>query len=205
MARIELDGLCKRFGDVEVLREVSFTVSDGEFFAILGPSGCGKSTLLRIIAGLEGLDAGAVLIDGRDVTEETPSRRNVAMVFQSYALYPHMTVAKNIAVPLEMRRLSALQRLPVIGRILPGTRARRRQIDAEVQRVASALGLDGLLARRPAQLSGGQRQRVALARAMVRDPVAFLMDEPLSNLDARLRAEARGEILALQRRLGATL
>jgi multiple sugar transport system ATP-binding protein len=205
MASIALHRISKRFGATEVLRDVSLEVADGEFLAILGASGCGKSTLLRILAGLEGTDAGTVLIDGRDVTEQAPKRRNLAMVFQSYALYPHMTVARNIAVPLEMRRLSAARRLPLLGALLPGTRALQGEIGAEVARVADALGLSTLLGRRPAQLSGGQRQRVALARAMVRNPAAFLMDEPLSNLDARLRAEAREEILALQRRLGATV
>jgi multiple sugar transport system ATP-binding protein len=205
MASIALRRISKRFGATEVLQDVSLEVADGEFLAILGASGCGKSTLLRILAGLEGADAGSVLIDGHDVTEATPKRRNLAMVFQSYALYPHMTVLRNIAMPLEMRRLSAARRVPVLGGLLPGTRALRQEIGAEVGRVAEALGLAALLDRRPAQLSGGQRQRVALARAMVRNPAAFLMDEPLSNLDARLRAEAREEILTLQRRLGATV
>jgi multiple sugar transport system ATP-binding protein len=205
MASIALHRISKRFGATEVLRDVTLEVADGEFLAILGPSGCGKSTLLRILAGLEGLDVGTVALDGRDVTELPPKARNLAMVFQSYALYPHMTVAQNIAVPLEMRRLSALRRVPLLGALLPGTRARRRAIAEDVARVAEPLGLGALLQRRPAQLSGGQRQRVALARAMVRSPAAFLMDEPLSNLDARLRAEAREEILALQRRLGATM
>ena len=205
MASLALHRIGKRFGTTEVLRDVSLSVADGEFLAILGASGCGKSTLLRVLAGLEGLDAGTVEIDGRDVTELPPKARNLAMVFQSYALYPHMTIAANIAVPLEMRRLSAWRRVPLLGRALPGTAAIRRGIGAEVARVAEALGLGGLLHRRPAQLSGGQRQRVALARAMVRQPAAFLMDEPLSNLDARLRTEAREEILALQRRLGATV
>jgi multiple sugar transport system ATP-binding protein len=205
MASIALRRISKRFGSTEVLRDVSLEVEDGEFLAILGPSGCGKSTLLRVLAGLEGIAQGSVELDGRDVTELPPKARNLAMVFQSYALYPHMTVARNIAVPLEMRRLSALRRVPLLGALLPGTRALRREIATEVARVADGLGLAALLDRRPAQLSGGQRQRVALARAMVRSPVAFLMDEPLSNLDARLRAEAREEILALQRRLGATI
>jgi multiple sugar transport system ATP-binding protein len=205
MASIALRRITKRFGQTEVLRDVSLDVADGEFLAILGPSGCGKSTLLRILAGLEGVDLGTVELDGRDVTEVPAKARNLAMVFQSYALYPHMTVARNIAVPLEMRRLSAWRRIPVLGALVPGTSARRNAIAQDVRRVAGSLGLDALLARRPAQLSGGQRQRVALARAMVRDPAAFLMDEPLSNLDARLRGEAREEILALQRRLGATV
>lgn len=205
MASISLSRISKRFGATEVLRDVSLDVADGEFLAILGPSGCGKSTLLRILAGLEGLDAGTVMLGGQDVTERPAKARNLAMVFQSYALYPHMTVAQNIALPLEMRRLSALRRVPVLGKLLPGTRAARREIEAEVARVAEALGLGALRGRRPSQLSGGQRQRVALARAMVRSPAAFLMDEPLSNLDARMRAEAREEILSLQRRLGATV
>ena len=205
MASLALHRISKRFGTTEVLRDVSLDVADGEFLAILGASGCGKSTLLRILAGLEGLNAGTVEIAGRDVTELPPKARNLAMVFQTYALYPHMTVAANIAVPLEMRRLSALARLPVIRALVPGARTTRQGIAAEVTRVADALGLAALLNRRPAQLSGGQRQRVALARAMVRQPAAFLMDEPLSNLDARLRAEAREEILGLQRRLGATV
>jgi multiple sugar transport system ATP-binding protein len=205
VASIALRRISKRFGTTQVLHDVSLEVADGEFLAILGASGCGKSTLLRILAGLEGADAGTVELDGRDVTEVPPKARNLAMVFQSYALYPHMTVGQNISVPLEMRRMSAWQRLPGLGALLPGARARRREVAAEVARVAEALGLGALLDRRPAQLSGGQRQRVALARAMVRDPAAFLMDEPLSNLDARLRNDAREEILALQRRLGATM
>ncbi len=205
MASIALRRISKRFGATAVLRDVTLEVAHGEFLAILGPSGCGKSTLLRILAGLEGLDAGTVELDGRDVTETPAKGRNLAMVFQSYALYPHMTVERNIAVPLEMRRLSALRRVPLVGTLLPGTRLRRQAIAQDVRRVADSLGLTPLLARRPAQLSGGQRQRVALARAMVREPAAFLMDEPLSNLDARLRGEAREEILALQRRLGATM
>jgi multiple sugar transport system ATP-binding protein len=205
MTSIALRRISKSFGAIPVLRDVSLEVADGEFLAILGASGCGKSTLLRILAGLEGCDAGTVAIGGHDVTDQPPKTRNLAMVFQSYALYPHMTVAQNIALPLEMRRLSALQRLPGLGALLPGTEARRREIAAEVAGVAEVLGLAALRDRRPVQLSGGQRQRVALARAMVRSPAAFLMDEPLSNLDARLRAEAREEILALQRRLRATI
>jgi multiple sugar transport system ATP-binding protein len=202
MASVALSRVSKRFGATEVLRDVSLAVADGEFLAILGPSGCGKSTLLRILAGLEGCDAGTVRLGEADVTDMPAKARNLAMVFQSYALYPHMTVAQNIAVPLEMRRLSTLQRLPLLGRLW----ARRHgAIAADVARVAAPLGLGALLHRRPSQLSGGQRQRVALARAMVREPAAFLMDEPLSNLDARLRAEARAEIVALARRLGATV
>ena len=203
MASVTLHRISKRFGTTEVLRDVTLEVADGEFLAILGASGCGKSTLLRILAGLEGCDAGSVMLGEEDVTERPAKARNLAMVFQSYALYPHMTVRQNIALPLELRRLSAWQRVPLLGRLSGG--AARRGIAAEVAQVAVALALEGLLERRPSQLSGGQRQRVALARAMVRHPAAFLMDEPLSNLDARLRGEARVEIVALQRRLGATM
>jgi len=203
MASVTLHRISKRFGATQVLREVTLDVADGEFLAILGPSGCGKSTLLRVLAGLEGCDAGSVLLGDEDVTERAAKLRNLAMVFQSYALYPHMSVRQNIALPLELRRLSAWQRIPLLGR-LSGSGV-RQDIAAEVGQVAGALALDALLDRRPSQLSGGQRQRVALARAMVRHPAAFLMDEPLSNLDARLRGEARAEIVALQKRLGATV
>ncbi len=203
MARVTLHRISKRFGGTEVLRDVTLEVADGEFLAILGPSGCGKSTLLRILAGLEGCNSGSVILGDEDVTERAAKSRNLAMVFQSYALYPHMTVRQNIGLPLELRRLSAWQRVPVLGRFSGGEA--RRGIAAEVGKVAGALALEPLLDRRPSQLSGGQRQRVALARAMVRNPAAFLMDEPLSNLDARLRGEARAEIVALQKRLGATV
>ncbi|MCO6414648.1 ABC transporter ATP-binding protein [Siccirubricoccus sp. KC 17139] len=205
MASVDLIGIGKRFGTTEVLRDVSLRIADGEFLAILGPSGCGKSTLLRILAGLEGADRGEVRLGDARVDQLPPKARNLAMVFQSYALYPYMTVRQNIALPLEMRRLSALQRLPLLGRLLPGTALRRRAIAEDVAAAAEPLQLTHLLERRPAQLSGGQRQRVALARAMVRHPAAFLMDEPLSNLDTRLRTEARAEIMALRQRLGATI
>ncbi|MBR0641254.1 ABC transporter ATP-binding protein [Plastoroseomonas hellenica] len=205
MASVDLIGIGKRFGAVDVLRDVTLRIADGEFLAILGPSGCGKSTLLRILAGLEGADRGEVRLGAERVDRLPPKARNLAMVFQSYALYPYMTVRQNIALPLEMRRLSALQRLPLLGRLLPGTQLRRRAIAEDVAAAAEPLQLTHLLDRRPAQLSGGQRQRVALARAMVRHPAAFLMDEPLSNLDARLRTEARAEIMALRQRLGATM
>jgi len=205
VASVSLSAISKRFGSTPVPHGISLEIRDGEFLTLLGPSGCGKTTLLRIIAGIEQADCGSVAIGGREVSHLRPRDRDIAMVFQSYALYPYMTVAQNIALPLEMRRLSALGRAPLIGRLLPGTRAIRRAIDEEVGAVAEGLGLGGLLARRPAQLSGGQRQRVALARAMVRRPAAFLMDEPLSNLDARLRGDARAEIAALHRSLGATV
>jgi multiple sugar transport system ATP-binding protein len=204
MAGISLRTIRKTFRDTPVLNGVSLDIADGEFLTLVGPSGCGKTTLLRILAGLETQDAGDVFIGPTMVDDLPPKARDIAMVFQSYALYPYMTVAENIGLPLEMRRLSAIQRLPLVGRFMPGTKATRAGIDADVQAVASGLGIGHLAARRPAQLSGGQRQRVALARAMVRRPKAFLMDEPLSNLDAKMRVQARTEISEMHRRLGAT-
>jgi multiple sugar transport system ATP-binding protein len=187
MARLELDALTKRFGeDAVALRGVSLAVEDGELLAVVGPSGCGKSTLLSIVAGLEAPTSGEVRIDGRPVNALSPRERDVAMVFQSYALYPHMTVRRNLAFPLEVARLG------------------RREIDARVEEVSALLGLDPLLARRPGELSGGQRQRVALGRALVRRPKLFLLDEPLSNLDAALRISVRAELKKLHQRLGAT-
>ncbi len=202
VAGITITGIEKRFGATVVLRDISLTVEPGEFVALVGPSGCGKTTLMRIIAGIETADSGDISIGGRAVTRLPPAERDVAMVFQSYALYPHLTVRENIAVPLAMRRLSAVQRLPLLGGLLPGTRARRRAIAAEVERAAAPLGLAPLLDRRPVELSGGQRQRVALARAIVRRPAAFLMDEPLSNLDAALRVQTRREIVEIHRAAG---
>jgi multiple sugar transport system ATP-binding protein len=204
MADISLREISKSYGRNSVLRRVSLDIEDGEFLTLLGPSGCGKSTLLRIIAGLETQDSGGVCIDGRMVDGLRPKRRDVAMVFQSYALYPHMTVAANIALPLKMRRLSSLQRLPLLGRLLPGSRAVMAAIDEDVRRTAAALEIGHVLVRKPGQLSGGQRQRVAVGRAMVRHPSVFLMDEPLSNLDAKLRVTMRAEIKELHRRLGVT-
>jgi multiple sugar transport system ATP-binding protein len=204
MSGIVFENLSKGFGATPVLRDVSLAIADGEFLTLLGPSGCGKSTLLKILAGLEVQDSGSVSIGGRVVDGLRPKRRDVAMVFQSYALYPHMTVERNMALPLTMRRLSSWQRLPVIGGLMPGTASINREIEAEVARTAKALGIDHLLARKPGQLSGGQRQRVAVGRAMVRHPAVFLMDEPLSNLDAKLRVQMRAEIKELHRRLGIT-
>ncbi len=204
MAGISLRTIRKAFRDTPVLHDVSLDIADGEFLTLVGPSGCGKTTLLRIIAGLETQDAGDVFIGSTMVDDLPPKARDVAMVFQSYALYPHMTVAENIALPLEMRRLSMIQRLPLAGRFTPGARTARAGIEADVKAVADGLGIGHLLARKPAQLSGGQRQRVALARAMVRRPKAFLMDEPLSNLDAKMRVQARTEISELHRSLGST-
>ncbi|MEV0057687.1 ABC transporter ATP-binding protein [Saccharopolyspora shandongensis] len=186
MSRIELQGVSRRFGSVTAVDDVWLDVADGEFLVLLGPSGCGKSTLLRMIAGLLPPTGGRLRLGGVDITDTPPQQRDLAMVFQSYALYPHLSVARNIGFPLRARRWS------------------RADIRAKVADVAAQLGLVELLDRKPRELSGGQRQRVALGRALVRDPGAFLMDEPLSNLDAKLRAGTRAEISALHRRLGAT-
>jgi multiple sugar transport system ATP-binding protein len=201
---VELSGIGKRFGADDVLKGIDLSVCAGEFISLVGMSGCGKSTLLRIIAGLETPDAGTVSIGGEDVTDRHPSDRNLAMVFQSYALYPHMTVRQNIATPLRMRRLPFAARLPLVGNLVPGQRRTCGEIDQAVEHAAETLHISALLDRRSAQLSGGQRQRVALARALVREPAAFLMDEPLSNLDAKLRAHMREELALLHKRLGAT-
>jgi multiple sugar transport system ATP-binding protein len=204
MVSVEISKISKRYGANPVLRDVSLHVRDGEFLALLGPSGCGKSTLLRILAGLETQDAGTITIDGRQVDGVRPKSRNVAMVFQSYALYPHLTVAGNISLPLRMSRLKLWQRLPLARQLSASTTRVWNGIHADVHAVAEALDIEHLLSRKPKQLSGGQRQRVALGRAMVRAPAIFLMDEPLSNLDAKLRVQMRAEIKELHRRLGAT-
>ncbi|MGZ9724199.1 ABC transporter ATP-binding protein [Rhizobium miluonense] len=204
MASITIDHVHKSFGATSVLHGVSLSIADGEFLTLLGPSGCGKSTLLRILAGLEVQSGGSLSIGERVVDGVRPKKRDVAMVFQSYALYPHMTVAANMALPLRMRRLSSWQRLPLIGRFMPGTKVAVAGIDEDVRRTAEALGIGHLLDRKPGQLSGGQRQRVAVGRAMVRQPAVFLMDEPLSNLDAKLRVQMRAEIKELHKRLGVT-
>jgi multiple sugar transport system ATP-binding protein len=204
MAQLSLSNLTKSYGQTPVLRDVSLEIAHGEFLTLLGPSGCGKSTLLRIMAGLEVQDGGSLAIGDRNVDGLRPRARDVAMVFQSYALYPHMTVGANMALPLRMRRLSVWQRLPLLGRFLPGTRRTGAEIDTTVGETANALGIGHLLGRKPGQLSGGQRQRVAVGRAMVRNPAVFLMDEPLSNLDAKLRVQMRTEIKELHRRLGVT-
>jgi sn-glycerol 3-phosphate transport system ATP-binding protein len=186
MATLEAQGLRKSFGATEVLRQIDLLLRDGEMLVIVGASGCGKSTLLRLVAGLETPTSGRILIGGQDVTGLDPSERDIAMVFQNYALYPHMSVFENMAYGLRIRGLS------------------RGEIARKVNEAATLLGLDPLLSRKPRQLSGGQRQRVAMGRAIVRDPKLFLFDEPLSNLDAKLRVQMRGEIRKLQRRLGVT-
>ena len=187
MAEITLRNLVKRYGDgFPAVNDVSLDIADGEFVILVGPSGCGKSTLLRMIVGLEDITEGDLLIDGERMNDKAPKDRNLAMVFQNYALYPHLTVFENIAFPLRLRRL-------------PDDEVRRKVEDA-----AATLELTEHLERRPANLSGGQRQRVAMGRAIVRDASAFLFDEPLSNLDAKLRGQMRTEILRMQRRLGTT-
>nr|WP_300049183.1 ABC transporter ATP-binding protein [uncultured Nocardioides sp.] len=186
MGTVEAHGLRKSFGDVEALDGVDLDVPDGSFFVVLGPSGAGKTTTLRAIAGLEKLDGGSVHLDGRDATADTPAARDLAMVFQSYALYPRRTAYDNIASPLRARKASS------------------SDIAAAVQQVSALLHIERLLQRRPAQMSGGEMQRVALARALVRRPRAFLMDEPLTNLDLKLRVEMRTELTRIHRTLGGT-
>jgi len=186
VAEIRLERVRKTFGRVVAVKDVDLTIADGEFLVLLGPSGCGKTTTLRCIAGLERVDTGRIFIGGRDVTELPPARRGIAMVFQSYAVFPHMTVAQNIGFGLRMRRIA------------------KREIRAAVQEVAELLQIDELLDRYPAQLSGGQRQRVAVARAIVMKPEVLLMDEPLSNLDALLRLQMRAELKRLHRQIGTT-
>jgi multiple sugar transport system ATP-binding protein len=186
MGQVELLQVSKRYGEAEAVSAVTLVIADHEFIVLLGPSGCGKSTLLKMIAGLEDVSDGEISIDGKLVNYTRPADRNVAMVFQNYALYPHMTVAENIGFPLKM------------------TGVPKAQVTARVLAAARALGLETLLERRPEQLSGGQRQRVALGRAIVREPAVFLMDEPLSNLDAQLRVQTREELLRLHARLQTT-
>src|SRR5437879_2740535 len=187
MASLDLINVQKSFGPVKILHDISIGLADGEFLVLVGPSGCGKSTLMNIIAGLEEPSGGQLRLEGRDITELPPANRNISMVFQSYSLYPNMTVAKNIEFPLEMRKVD---------------KAKRAE---RVQQVSKLLQIEHLLARKPRQLSGGQRQRVAIGRALAREPKLYLFDEPLSNLDAQLRVDMRTEIKKLHQRLGATI
>ncbi len=186
MAGVRLVNLTKRFGDVVAVNRINLDVRDGEFLVLVGPSGCGKTTCLRMIAGLEEPTEGEIWIGDRLVNDVSPKDRNIAMVFQNYALYPHMTAYDNMAFALRLRRMP------------------RDEIDRRVREAAAMLGIEDLLSRRPRELSGGQRQRVALGRAIVREPAVFLMDEPLSNLDAKMRVETRAELIKLHRRLGIT-
>lgn len=186
MGQLVLNQLSRSFKDVTAVKNISLTVEDGEFLVLLGPSGCGKTTLLRMIAGLLDPTSGTLELDGRDITTVPSKKRDLAMVFQSYALYPHLSVAKNLAFPLTVRRTD------------------KQLIKERVESVAEMVEIGHLLDRKPRELSGGQRQRVAVARALVREPKAFLMDEPLSNLDAKLRTATRQELAGLHRRLGAT-
>ncbi|ETX06151.1 MAG: glycerol-3-phosphate ABC transporter ATPase [Candidatus Entotheonella gemina] len=187
MGQITLNNVSKSFGNTVVIPSIDLVIENGEFVVFVGPSGCGKSTLLRLIAGLEDTTSGHIVIDGTDMTDEAPAKRGLAMVFQSYALYPHMSVYKNIAFPLKMAKEN------------------KEAIDRKVREAAKVLNLTDYLDRRPAQLSGGQRQRVAIGRAIVRQPSAFLFDEPLSNLDAALRGTMRLEISELHYELGTTM
>ncbi|MDD9728457.1 ABC transporter ATP-binding protein, partial [Mameliella sp. AT18] len=187
MGRIQLKQVKKSFGDVTVIPPLDLTIEDGEFTVFVGPSGCGKSTLLRLIAGLEDTTDGVIEIDGKDATALPPAKRSLAMVFQSYALYPHMSVRKNIAFPMKMAGMDKAEQ------------------ERRIASAAKALNLTDYLDRRPGQLSGGQRQRVAIGRAIVREPAAFLFDEPLSNLDAALRVGMRMEISELHKKLDTTM
>jgi multiple sugar transport system ATP-binding protein len=186
MAIVEIEKVSKRYGDVVAVQNFTLTTKDGEFVVLVGPSGCGKTTTMRMVAGLESITEGSIRIAGRDVAGMIPRERDVAMVFQNYALFPHMNVFGNMSFGLRLRKLP------------------KQQIENQVRKAANILGIENLLHRKPKELSGGQRQRVALGRAIVRDPQVFLMDEPLSNIDAKLRVEMRGEITKLQRRLGVT-
>jgi multiple sugar transport system ATP-binding protein len=186
MATVELRNVWKRYGDVQAVRDLSLTCRDGEFLCLLGPSGCGKSSTMRMVAGLEEITAGELLMDGRRVNEIPPRERDIAMVFENYALYPHLNVYDNIATPLRARRVPA------------------REIDRSIREVAEILSIVDLLPRRIKNLSGGQKQRVGIGRAIVREPRLFIMDEPISHLEARLRADMRTELKRLHRRLGVT-
>jgi len=187
MAEVTLKGIGKRFGDVVAVKDVNLEIADGEFLVLVGPSGCGKSTTLRMVAGLEEISDGEILVGGRRMNDVHPKDRDIAMVFQSYALYPHMDVKTNMSFGLKMRRM------------------KKSEIEERVRRAAEVLELTDFLGRKPKELSGGQRQRVAMGRAIVRDPKVFLFDEPLSNLDAKLRVQMRAEIAKMHQRIGTTI
>jgi multiple sugar transport system ATP-binding protein len=204
VASIKVRNLNKKFGALQVLADISLDVDDGEFLVLLGPSGCGKSTLLRLLAGLEPISGGEIEIGNRRVDQQPPGQRDIAFVFQSYALYPHLSVRRNIAFPLIMKKFRWWMHTPLIGHFMKRKIESDPAIAETVNEVGRTLGLSELMERLPRTLSGGQRQRVALGRAMVRQPAVFLMDEPLSNLDAKLRTSMRSEISRLQARLGGT-
>jgi multiple sugar transport system ATP-binding protein len=204
MSSVTISNIKKSYGDVSVLQNILLNIEDGEFIAFVGPSGCGKSTLLRIIAGLEKQCSGSIKIDNKIIDNKRASDRNIAMVFQSYALYPHLTVRKNIATPLFLKELKWWQTLPFVKYFSHELKKKLANINERVESAAELLDISKLLERKPSELSGGQRQRVALGRALVRDPAAFLLDEPLSNLDAKLRIHMRSEIAQLHRKLKKT-
>ncbi len=204
MPRLTFDGVSKSFGDTQVLEPFDAEIQDGEFLVLLGPSGCGKSTLLRMIAGLTDISSGELLFDGASVNEQDVRSRDIAFVFQSYALYPQMTVRQNIAFPLLMDRMSSWQHLPLLSTFVRSRLMKEPGVREQVEQLAEQLGLTEHLDRRPGALSGGQRQRVALARSLVREPSLYLLDEPLSNLDAKLRTQMRTDIASLHRSVGKT-
>jgi multiple sugar transport system ATP-binding protein len=210
MPLLDIQGVSKYFGTTQVLSDIDLDVKEGEIISLLGPSGCGKSTLLRIVAGLETANAGSVVINGRDMSQVPPRERDIAMVFQSLALYPHLTAGENIALPLRARHMTHLARMStglrriLPRKIMPAARRTEAAISDKVVTLATKLSIEPLLDRHPAQLSGGQRQRVAIGRALVRDSRLLLLDEPLSSLDAKLRVQARNEIVDIQRMFGLT-
>jgi len=202
---IKLSSLRKKYDNgFEALKGIDLDIKEGEFLVIVGPSGCGKSTLLRLIAGLEEIEQGEIKIDNKIVNELSPTKRDIAMVFQSYALYPHLSVFENIATPLNMKNLTNFQKMPLVGRFIGDFKKRQKDIKKQVLDTCKMLDIEHLVDKKPSLLSGGQRQRVAIGRAMVRHPKVFLMDEPLSNLDAKLRVLTRAEIAQLHRRLKST-